>query len=167
MIVAFEIFKFCILHEFNSSMGELDQNNRPTSRSERKRKRPQVNQDNESVSRSFSQLSISQQTEKTKTSTMANKRSIGITSNGNKHHHHHQQQEDNDSLSTNHIKGFKPRYLTMSDKVFKQILSSEIEHDDNYGCRLSISIALINANFNTFVFELKKQFNVFVVVLKN
>ena len=29
------------------------------------------------------------------------------------------------------IKIFKPRYLRMSDKVFKQMLSNKIEHDDN------------------------------------
>ena len=64
---------------------------------------------------------------------MTNNQSTGITMNVVNHHHghHDQQQEDNDSLSTNHIKMFKPRYLRMSDKVFKQMLSNEIEHDDN------------------------------------
>ena len=64
---------------------------------------------------------------------MTNNHSTGITSNVVNHHNsnHHQQQEDNDLSSTNHIKGFKPRYLRMSDKVFKQMLSNEIEHGDN------------------------------------
>ena len=72
---------------------------------------------------------------------MSNNRLNKVTSNvnndcnSNRHHHHQQQKsqqhEHSDSLSTNHIRIFKPRYLRMSDKVFKQMLSNEIEHDDN------------------------------------
>ena len=79
-----------------------------------------MNENKQSVIRLFSHLSISQRTKKKK-STMTNNQSSGIKYNVVNYHNsnHHQQQEDNDLSSTNHIKEFKPRYLRMSDKVFK------------------------------------------------
>ena len=114
-------------------MKECVQNQQSTTRSEKKRKRSEVNPDDKSVNRSHSQLSISQQTIKKKKSITNNNQSNRIASNAFNHHNvnHDQQQKDNHSLSTNHMKKFKPRYLRTSDKVFKQMLSNELEHDDN------------------------------------
>ena len=96
---------------------------------------------------------------------MTNNHSTGITSNVVNHHHdnHHQQQEDNDLSSTNHIKIFKPRYLRMSDKVFKQMLSNEIEHDDNtIQCldtkeKIQFVRQMTEATNNLYYFDLKRQ----------
>ena len=96
---------------------------------------------------------------------MTNNQSNGITMNVVNHHHdnHHQQQEDNDSLSTNHIKIFKPRHLRMSDKMFKQMLSNEIEHDDNtIQCLDTKEIIefvrqMTEATNNLYYFDLQRQ----------
>ena len=96
---------------------------------------------------------------------MTNNYSTGITSNVVNHHYdsHHQQQEDNDSLSINHIKIFKPRYLRMSDKVFKQMLSNEIEHDDNtIQCldtkeKIEFVRRMTEATNNLYYFDLQRQ----------
>ena len=57
-----------------------------------------------------------------------------VCNNYNNNHHQQQQKnqqhEHNGSVSTNRIRIFKPRYLRMSDKVFKQMLSNEIEQGD-------------------------------------
>ena len=153
-------------------MKDLNQNNQPASRWEKKCKHSEVNQNEQSASRSLSQLSISQQTKKKKKkkSTLANKRSTGITLNVVNHHHgnhyqqqKNQQQEDNDSLSTNHIKIFKPRYLRMSDKIFKQMLSNEIEHSDNtIQCfdteeKIEFVRQMTEATNNLYYFDLQRQ----------
>ena len=69
---------------------------------------------------------------------MANNQLNKVTSNvsndyNNNHHRQqqkNQQHEHNGSVSTNHIRIFKPRYLRMSDKMFKQMLSNDIEQGD-------------------------------------
>ena len=151
-------------------MKGLNQNNQPASRWEKKRKHFEVNQDEQSVSRSLSELSISQQTKKKKKSTLANKRSTGTTLNGVNHHHgnhyqqqKNQQQEDNDSLSMNHTKIFKPRYLRVSDKIFKQMLSYEIELSHNtIQCleteeKIEFVRQMTEATNNLYYFDLQRQ----------
>ena len=97
-----------------------------------------------------------------------NNQSSGITSNVANHHHHdnhhQQQQEDNDLSSTNHIKKFKPRYLRMSDKMFKQMLSNEMEHDDNaiHQCldtkeKIEFVRQMTEATNNLYYFDLQRQ----------
>ena len=104
---------------------------------------------------------------------MSNNQLNKVTSNvnndcNNNHHHHHQQQksqqqEDNDLSSTNHIKEFKPRYLRMSDKVFKKILSNEIEHNDNtIQCldtkeKIEFVLQMTEATNNLHYFDLQRQ----------
>ena len=96
---------------------------------------------------------------------MTNNHSTEITMNVVNHHHghHHQQQEDNDSLSTNRIKEFKPRYLRISDKMFKQMLSNEIEHDDNTTqClntkeKIEFVRHMTEATNNLYYFDLQRQ----------
>ena len=117
----------------------MAQNNQTTSVSEKKRKRPEAHQSEESVSRSLSQLSISQQTKKRKKKSPPRNNQLNReTSNVVNHHNDEQQRqqkntrrEDNNSLSTYRIKRLKPCYLKMSDRIFKQMLSNELEHGDN------------------------------------
>ena len=63
-----------------------------------------------------------------------NKVTSNVSNDDNNNHHHQQQKnqqhEHNGSVSTNHIRIFKPRYLRMLDKMFKQMLSNEIEQGD-------------------------------------
>ena len=64
---------------------------------------------------------------------------------------------------TNHIKEFKPRYLRMSDKMFKQMLSNEIEHDDNtIQCldtkeKIEFVRQMTEATNNLYYFDLQRQ----------
>ena len=83
------------------------------------------------VSRSLSQLSIVQKNSKKKKSISRNNLSdidlIQATSNGNHHQqqqqHHNQNIEDMDhSSEESYMQQFKPRYLQVSDKIFKQVL---------------------------------------------
>ncbi|CAF4404555.1 unnamed protein product, partial [Adineta steineri] len=79
-----------------------------------KRKRPNSNRDDVHMSQSFSELSISQINTK-------KQRSISKNTKKNK--------VDNESLSINSIQRFKPHYLRVSDKIFKQMLSNVIKDD--------------------------------------
>ena len=113
-----------------------------------KRKRSNSNRkcDDQHVSRSFSQLSISQKTTKKKKSSItrshySNSSELFNDVNGdgasgrNRNEANKKTIKEKDhkkgSLSLNDIQRFKPRYLRVSDKVFKQMLSNAIQSNDN------------------------------------
>ena len=152
-------FFYCCLKEFVH-------NDQSTTRSEKKRKRPEFNQDDdELVNRSFSQLSISQPMKKKKKSTTNNNQSNRRASNADSDHRNNrdQLQKDNDSSSTNHITKFKPRYLRTSDKIFKQMLSNELEHSDNTiqcldtKAKIQFVRQMTEATNDVYYFDLQRQ----------
>jgi hypothetical protein len=103
--------------------------------SENKRKRHGLNTDDTHVSRSFSQLSISQndpQRKKIKTKGNKNQSRHKLSKVVNNDDRQEEINEDDssnsdDALTTNYLQTFKPRYLNVSDKLFKQMLSDTIK----------------------------------------
>ena len=113
-----------------------------------KRKRSNSNRkcDDQHVSRSFSQLSISQKTTKKKKSSItrshySNSSELfnGVNDDGASGRNQSEANKKTikgkdhmkESLSLNDIQRFKPRYLRVSDKVFKQMLSNAIQSNAN------------------------------------
>ena len=111
-------------------------NNRHRTRSKNKRKRQEFNQDDIDMGRSLSQISISRSNPKKKKTRIALRdhlpnNVVSKVLNGNAHEQDKHNEEDNDELvSINSKERFKPRYLKVSDHIFKQMLSNTIKDGD-------------------------------------
>ncbi|CAF3432845.1 unnamed protein product [Rotaria socialis] len=134
---------------------------------ENKRKRP-GSTDNINVSRSFSQLSIIQRNSKKKKSTSRNNLSdndaVHATANDNQQQHRDHNVEDMDhSSEESYMQQFKPRYLRVSDKIFKRVLSNTIDQDNNMVKNLDTKEKLelvrqvTEATNNLYYFDLQRQ----------
>ncbi|CAF4354896.1 unnamed protein product, partial [Adineta steineri] len=115
-----------------------------------KRKRQNLNRDDVHMSQSFSELSISQRNIKKRKS---------ITSNNKK------DEDDNDEpLSINSMQRFKPHYLRVSDKVFKQMLSNVIKDDHktiqsiDTNEKIQFLREMTELTNNLYYFDLQRQF---------
>ncbi|CAF4905857.1 unnamed protein product, partial [Rotaria sp. Silwood2] len=83
------------------------------------------------------QRSISQINPKKTKSTIENQQSdnevLNLVSgdiNDQQQQENNKQEDNNDLISTNYVQRFKPRYLRVSDKIFKQMLSNAVEDGD-------------------------------------
>ncbi|CAF1271585.1 unnamed protein product [Rotaria sordida] len=144
------------------------QNNQHRTRLENKRKRQETDEDDIQVNRSFNQLSISQRNLKKIKSTTGNNSSTNEISNVVTDANENQQQqkkqgEDNDLLPTNYVQQFKPRYLEVSDKIFKRILSNSIEDGNkivqclNTNEKLQFVRQMTETTNNLYYFDLQHQ----------
>ncbi|CAF4208007.1 unnamed protein product, partial [Rotaria sordida] len=143
-------------------------NNQHRTRLENKRKRQETDEDDIQVNRSFNQLSISQRNLKKIKSTTGNNSSTNEISNVVTDANENQQQqkkqgEDNDLLPTNYVQQFKPRYLEVSDKIFKRILSNSIEDGNkivqclNTNEKLQFVRQMTETTNNLYYFDLQHQ----------
>ncbi|CAF4560060.1 unnamed protein product, partial [Rotaria magnacalcarata] len=135
---------------------------------ENKRKRP-GSTDNINVSRSFSQLSILQRNSKKKKSTSRNNLSdndaVHATANDNQQQQHrdHNVEDMDHSSEESYMQQFKPRYLRVSDKIFKRVLSNTIDQDNNMVKNLDTKEKLelvrqvTEATNNLYYFDLQRQ----------
>ena len=92
-------------------------------RTENKRKRQQVNNGDKNFSRSFSQLSISQGNSKKARSKSKSIHSISETMNEEENDHQNVENHEQPTVM-DHLQKFKPHYLTVSDRKFKEMLSN-------------------------------------------
>jgi hypothetical protein len=71
---------------------------------------------------------------------------------------------NNESLSINYMQGFKPHYLRVSDKIFKQMLSNAIQDDGDHIIqalntkeKLQFVRQMTEATNNLYYFDLQRQ----------
>ena len=110
-----------------------------------KRKRQGINQNDTHVNRSLSQLSISQESSTKKKriptttenltvmTTAIDNPSLNVLSNEVTDNNQTEMDLGNENkllLPTKRIQQFKPHYLTLSDEIFKQMLSNAVQDGD-------------------------------------
>ncbi|CAF3146869.1 unnamed protein product [Rotaria sp. Silwood2] len=145
-------------------------NNQQRTGLENKRKRQETNKDDTQVGRSFSQLSISEINPKKSKSTTANNPANSDMSNvvtdANEKLQQQQpkkQEQDKELLSTKPVKQFKPSYLKVCDKIFKQMLSNAIENGNeivqclNSDEKLQFVRQMTETTNNLYYFDLQRQ----------
>ncbi|CAF4487867.1 unnamed protein product [Rotaria sp. Silwood2] len=137
---------------------------------ENKRKRQEANKDDIHISQSFSELSISQMNPKKTKSTIEDQQSdkevldlVNGDINEQQQQENNKHEEDNDLVSTNYVKRFKPRYLRVSDKILKQMLSNAVEDGDkiiqclNSNEKLQLVRQMTEAANNLYYIDFQRQ----------
>ena len=139
-----------------------------TTASESKRKRQNVHNNDTNVSRSFSQLSISQNDPKKQKTENNNQQRHKVSKGMNNDNKQEKKNEDadnsDDAVTTNYLQTFKPRYLRVSDKQFKQMLSDTIKDTNDTTIqsldtkeKLQLARQITEVTNNLQYFNLQKQ----------
>ncbi|CAF3315055.1 unnamed protein product [Rotaria sp. Silwood2] len=152
-------------HNQEEEQIQVNQNSQDSVGVKNKRKRSQVSRHDSHVSRSFSQLSISQKnTKKTKSAVEKhlpdNERLNSVYTHG----HNKQHENQHEDVPKKYRSQFKPRYLTVPDNIFKEMLSNSIEDGDqiipcvNTKEKLQFVRQMTETTNNLYYFDLQCQF---------